>query len=159
MTSFPADDDKDTHDDRESLSKLGQLDIWTTQHPGSPSQDLTSGWIQPESDNHKMIWTYLECSPWKLLLKTRERPLTKSKPQYYLCSEKGYNKAVQKCIQITHSLSQISWSLPTLIWFLQQVLLDDLYSLQSKELKLHFCRVWQFSDPYIQRLGELNLQQ
>ncbi len=50
MTSFPADDDKDAHDDREART-TGQLDKRKTQQPGTPSQDLTSGWIQPESDN------------------------------------------------------------------------------------------------------------
>ena len=30
----------------------GQPDNWTTQETGPPSQDLTSGWIQPESDNY-----------------------------------------------------------------------------------------------------------
>ena len=60
MTSFPADDDKDGHEDmqRTLLSfrpdNSGTRDTRheTRQTPGPPSQDLTSGWKQPESDNY-----------------------------------------------------------------------------------------------------------
>ena len=55
MTSFPADDDKDAHDDRESLSKLGQMDNWTNGHldNSAPRIAITGSDVQPESDNNQ----------------------------------------------------------------------------------------------------------